>query len=174
MPPRVHGRASQARHGCRPDQCSKVFGAEEGPPSQGWRTLLRNHADGIAAIDLFVVPTIAYRLLYGLLIMQHGRRQMLWLGVTEHTTAERVANQLTQAIGWEQAPRYLIRDRDAAYGEVFARRVRSPGIRDRPTSPRSLGRVDTQNGSSIQSARSALIKWSYSVSVIFGICFSCT
>ena len=107
------------------------------PPSQGWRTFLRNHADGIAAMDLFVVPTISFRLLYGLLIMGHGRRQILWLGVTAHPTAEWIANQITEACGWEQAPRYLIRDRDGAYGEVFISRLRSIGIRDRPTSPRS-------------------------------------
>ena len=108
-----------------------------GPPSQGWKTFLNNHADGIAAMDLFVVPTISFRLLYGLLIMGHGRRQILWFGVTSHPTAEWIANQLTEACGWEQAPRYLIRDRDGAYGEVFVRRLRSIGIRDRPASPRS-------------------------------------
>src|ERR1700692_2677842 len=107
------------------------------PPSQGWRTFLRNHADGIAAMDLFVVPTISFRPLYGLLVMGHGRRQLLWFGVTAHPTAEWIANQLTEACGWEQIPRYLIRDRDGAYGEIFIRRVRSIGIRDRPTSPRS-------------------------------------
>ena len=107
------------------------------PPSQGWRTFLRNHADGIAAMDLFVVPTISFRLLYGLLIVGHGRRQILWFGVTAHPTADWIANQITEACGWEQAPRYLIRDRDGAYGEVFIRRLRSMGIRDRPTSPRS-------------------------------------
>jgi transposase InsO family protein len=107
------------------------------PPSQGWKTFIRNHADGIAAMDLFVVPTISFRLLYGLLIMGHGRRQILWFGVTSHPTAEWIANQITEACGWEQAPRYLIRDRDRAYGEVFIRRLRSMGIRDRPTSPRS-------------------------------------
>jgi hypothetical protein len=64
-------------------------------------------------------------------------QQVLWVGVTEHPTAERIANQLTEACGWEQIPRYLIRDRDGAYGEIFIRRVRSIGIRDRPTSPRS-------------------------------------
>jgi hypothetical protein len=74
---------------------------------------------------------------YGLLIVGHGRRQILWFGVTAHPTAEWIANQITQACGWEQAPRYLIRDRDGAYGEVFIRRLRSMGIRDRPTSPRS-------------------------------------
>jgi hypothetical protein len=83
-------------------------------------------------MDLFVVPTISFRLLYGLLIMGHGRRQILWFGA-----AEWIANQLTQACGWEQIPRYLIRDRDRAYGELFIRRVRSIGIRDRPTSARS-------------------------------------
>ena len=86
-------------------------------------------------MDLFVVPTISFRLLYGLLIMGHGRRQILWFGVTAHPTAEWIANQVTEACGWEQAPRYLIRDRDGAYGEVFIRRLRSMGIRDRPTSP---------------------------------------
>ena len=69
-------------------------------------------------MDLFVVPTISFRLLYGLLIMSHGRRQILWFGVTAHPTAEWIANQLTEACGWEQIPRYLIRDRDRAYGEI--------------------------------------------------------
>jgi transposase InsO family protein len=92
-----------------------------------------NHADGVTAMDLFVVPTISFRLLYGLVIMGHGRRQILWLGVTAHPTAEWIANQLTAACGWEQIPRDLIRDRDACYGSLF----RSLGIRDHPTSARS-------------------------------------
>jgi transposase InsO family protein len=85
-------------------------------------------------MDFFVVPTISFRLLYGLLIMGHGRRQILWFGVTAHPTAEWIANQLTEACGREEIPRYLIRDRDRAYGEIFVRRVRSIGIRDRSTS----------------------------------------
>src|SRR6266576_269099 len=88
-------------------------------------------------MDLFVVPTVSFRLLYVLLIMGYGRRQILWLGVTAHPTAEWIANQLTAACGWEQLPPYLIRDRDACYGDIFVRRVRSLGIRDHPTSPRS-------------------------------------
>ena len=92
---------------------------------------------GIAAMDLFVVPTIFFRPVYGLLIMGHGRRQILWFGVTAHPTAEWIAYHLTEACGWEQIPRYLILDRDGAYGEIFMRRVRAFGIRDRPTSPRS-------------------------------------
>jgi transposase InsO family protein len=88
-------------------------------------------------MDLFVVPTISFRLLYGLLIVGRGRRQILWFGVTAHPTSEWIANQITEACGWEQAPQYLIRDRDAVYGEIFIRRLRSMGIRDRPTAPRS-------------------------------------
>ena len=88
-------------------------------------------------MDLFVVPTISFRLLYGLLILRHDRRRLLWLETTTHPTAEWIARQFTEAYGWDEAPRYLIRDRDRSYGEVFVRRVRAMGIRDRPTSPRS-------------------------------------
>jgi transposase InsO family protein len=69
--------------------------------------------------------------------MRHGRRQILWLGVTPHPSAEWISNQLTEACGWEPTPDDLIRDRDACYGHVFMRRLRSLGIRDHPTSPRS-------------------------------------
>ena len=80
---------------------------------------------------------MSFQLLYGLLIMGHSRRRILWLSVTAHPTAEWLANQLTQAFGWERTLDYLIRDRDACYGNLFVRRVRSLGIRDHPTSPRS-------------------------------------
>src|SRR5450759_3956725 len=77
------------------------------PPSQGGETFLQNQADGIAAIDLFVVPTMSFRLLFGLLILRHDRREILWFGATEHPTAEWIARQLTEAFGWEMPPRYL-------------------------------------------------------------------
>ena len=135
--PRIHGELLKLGIDIGQTSVAKYMARRGAPPSQGWKTFLRNHADGIAAMDLFVVPTISFRLLYGLLIMGHGRRQILWFGVTGHPTAEWIANQLTEACGWEQIPRYLIRDRDGAYGEIFIRRVRSIGIRDHPTSPRS-------------------------------------
>jgi transposase InsO family protein len=135
--PRIHGELLKLDIAIGQTSVAKYMAKRRGPPSQGWKTFLRNHADGIAAIDLFVVPTISFRLLHGLLIMGHGRRQVIWFGVTTHPTAEWIANQLTEACGWEQLPRYLIRDRDAAYGEVFIRRLRLMGIRDQPTSPRS-------------------------------------
>jgi transposase InsO family protein len=135
--PRIHGELLKLGIDIGQTSVAKYMAKRRRPPSQGWKTFLNNHADGIASMDLFVVPTISFRLLYGLLIVGHGRRQILWFGVTSHPTAEWIANQLTEACGWEQAPRYLIRDRDGAYGEVFIRRLRSMGIRDRPTSPRS-------------------------------------
>ena len=135
--PRVHGELLKLGIDIGQTSVAKYMARRRGPPSQGWKTFLNNHADGIAAMDLFVVPTISFRLLYGLLIMGHGRRRILWFGVTSHPTAEWMANQLTEACGWEQAPRYLIRDRDGVFGELFVRRLRSMGIRDRPTSPRS-------------------------------------
>src|SRR6266852_4989893 len=135
--PRIHGELLKLDIAIGQTSVAKYMAKRRGPPFQGWKTFLRNHADGIAAMDLFVVPTISFRLLYGLLIMGHGRRQLLWVGVTAHPTAEWIANQITEAFGWERAPHYLIRDRDRAYGNVFIRRLRSMGIRDRPTSPRS-------------------------------------
>jgi hypothetical protein len=88
-------------------------------------------------MDLFVVPTISFRLLFGLLILWRGRRQILWLGVTAHPTAEWLARQVTEACSWERTPSYIVRDRDRVYGEIFTRRLRAMGIRDRPVAPRS-------------------------------------
>jgi transposase InsO family protein len=107
------------------------------PPSQSWKTFLCNHAAGIASIDLFVVPTAFFKLLYGLVILGHERRQLIGFGVTAHPTAEWIAGQVTEAFPWNTAPRYLIRDRDAVYGHAFVKRVRAMGIRDRPISARS-------------------------------------
>ena len=110
-------RAAQARHRYRTDERSQIYGQAKRP--------------AISRVSFIIMPT-ASRLILG-----HGRRQILWVGVTTHPTAEWIANQITEACGWKQAPRYLIRDRDGAYGDAFVRRLRSMGIRDRPTSPRS-------------------------------------
>jgi hypothetical protein len=107
------------------------------PPSQGWKTFLRNHAAGIASIDLFIIRTISFKLLYGLVILQHGRRRLARVCVTSNPTAEWIAGQVTEAFPWEEAPRFLIRDRDRAFGYAYTRRIRAMGIRDHPTAPRS-------------------------------------
>src|SRR5262249_23082354 len=96
-----------------------------------------NHAAGIAATDLFVVPTIGFKLLYCLVFLTRGRRELAHHAVTVHPTAEWVARQMTEAFPWDTAPKYLVRDRDAVYGNVVKRRLRGLGIRDRPTAPRS-------------------------------------
>src|SRR5947208_7042855 len=106
-------------------------------PLQTWKTFVRNDMDGIASIDLFVVPTIAFQQLYAVVVLGHGRRQLLWFAVTRHPTAEWLARQITEAFPWDSAPKYLIRDNDRAFGAVFKARVRAMGIRDRPTSFRS-------------------------------------
>ena len=135
--PRIHGELLKLGIDVGQTTVAKYMARRRRPPSQGWKTFLRNHADGIASMDLFLVPTISFRLLYGLLILRHSRRELLWLGVTAHPSAEWIARQLTEAYGWQQTPRYIIRDRDCVYGGVFAYRLRAMGIRDRPIAPRS-------------------------------------
>jgi transposase InsO family protein len=135
--PRIHGELLKLGIDVGQTSVAKYMARRRRPPSQGWRTFLRNHADGIAAMDLFVVPTISFRLLYGLLILRHDRRRIVWIAVTARPTAEWIARQVVEACAWEPLPKYVLRDRDRAYGEPFTRRVRTMGIRDRPTSPRS-------------------------------------
>jgi transposase InsO family protein len=135
--PRIHGELLKLGTDIGQTSVAKYMARRRRPPSQDWRTFLRNHADGIASIDLFVVPTISFQLLYGLLVLKLDRRRLLWTAVTAHPTAEWIARQVTEAIGWQDAPQYLIRDRDRVYSEAFTRRIRAMGIRDRPTAPRS-------------------------------------
>ena len=117
-----------------------------GPPSQGWRTFLRNHAQDIAAMDLFVVPTIGFDLLYAYIIVRLDRRELVWISVTTYPTADWVARQITEAFPWNEAPRYMIRDRDRIYGAVVTQRLRAMGIRDRPTHQPRPGRMALLNG----------------------------
>src|ERR1017187_2354460 len=107
------------------------------PPSQTWKTFIRNHAEAIAAIDMCAVPTVTFDLLFAFLVVGHGRRQLLWFEVTRHPTAEWLARHIIEALPWASAPAYLVRDNDRAYGHVFRSRVRAMGIRDRPISPGS-------------------------------------
>jgi hypothetical protein len=142
--------------------------AKARPPSQGWRTFLHNHADGIASMDLFVVPTVSFRLLYGILIRQHPRRELLWLGVTAHPPAEWIAQQLVEAFGWREISRYMVRDRDCIYGARFVRCLRAMGIRDRPTAARSLRDLSAQSDESASTTSSS------SANDISGLCYTIT
>ena len=136
--PRIHGELLKLGIDVAESTVAKyMVKGRRRPPSQSWKTFLRNHAGGIAAIDFLIVPTIGFRLLYALVILGHDRRQIVSVSVTAHPTAEWIARQITDAFAWNEVPCYLVRDRDSAYGTVMTRRLRAMGIRDRPIAPRS-------------------------------------
>src|ERR1017187_2958397 len=135
--PRIHGELLKLGFEVAQSSVAKYMVKQHRPPSQGWRTFLRNHAPDIAAMDLFVVPTLGFDLFYALVIVRLGRRNLVWINVTTNPTAEWIARQLTEAFPWDEAPRYLIRDRDRIYGAIVKCRLRAMGIRDKPTAPAS-------------------------------------
>src|ERR1700687_5269172 len=130
--PRIHGELLRLGFNVAQSSVAKYMVKRRAPPSQGWKTFLRNHAPDIAAMDLFVVPTIGFKLLYAFVIVRLDRRDLVWINVTANPTAEWVARQITEAFPWDEAPHYLIRDRDRIYGTVVTRRLRAMGIRDNP------------------------------------------
>src|SRR5207245_2640924 len=134
--PRIHGELLKLGIDVGQTTVAKYMARGRRPPSQGWKTFLRNHADEIASMDLFVVPTISFRLLYGFLVLRHSRREILWLGVTAHPSAQWIARQLSEAYRWQQATRYIIRYRVRVYGGVCTQRLRVVGSVDRRTAPR--------------------------------------
>src|SRR5437660_1738261 len=121
--PRIHGELLKLGFEVAQSSVAKYMVKRRGPPSQGWRTFLRNHAPDIAAIDLFVVPTIGFDLLYAFVVVRLERRDLVWINVTAHPTAGWIARQITEAFPWNEAPRYLIRDRDQATGAACAARA---------------------------------------------------
>jgi transposase InsO family protein len=135
--PRIHGELLKLGFNVAQSSVAKHMVERRGLPSQGWKTFLRNHAPDIAAMDLFVIPTIGFRLLYGFVIVRLHRRDLVWINVTANPTAEWVARQVTEAFPWDGAPRYMIRHRDRIYGAIVTRRLRAMGIRDKPIAPAS-------------------------------------
>ncbi len=110
---------------------------QQKPPSQTWRTFLENHADCLAGINFFTVPTATFRMLYVFIVLSHDRRHIMHFNVTAHPTAQWTAQQLVEAFPFNSAPRYLLHDRDAIYGEKVHRRIGSLGIEKVFTAPRS-------------------------------------
>ena len=135
--PRIHGELLKLGFEVAQSSVAKYMVKRRGAPSQGWRTFLRNQAPDIAAMDLFVDPTIDFKLLYSFVIIRLDRRDLVWINVTTNPTAEWVARQITEAFPWDGAPGYMIRDRDRIYGAVVIRRLRAMGIRDKPIAPAS-------------------------------------
>ena len=134
---RVHGELLKLGFEVSQSSVAKYMVKRRGPPSQRWRAFLRNHAPHIAAMDLFDVPTISFDLLYAFVIVRLDRRALVSINVTRHPTAEWIARQITEALPWNEAPRYLIRDRDNVFGTIVTRRLRAMGIRDKPIAPAS-------------------------------------
>jgi len=135
--PRSHGELLKLGIESSQATVSKYMARRQKPPSQTWRTFLENHADCIAGIDFFTVPTATLRILYVFIVLSHDRRHIMHFNVTAHPTAQWTAQQLVEAFPFDSAPRYLLRDRDAIYGEKVQRRIRSLGIEELVTAPRS-------------------------------------
>lgn len=136
--PRIHGELLKLGFEIAESTVAKYMPRTRprgGSPS--WRTFLCSQMDGIAAIDLFTVPTINYHELYALVIVGLNRRHLVLVTATSHPTAMWMAQQINEAFPWDTAPRFLIRDNDAKFGHEFKRRVEACGIRDRPIAPRS-------------------------------------
>jgi putative transposase len=133
--PRIHGELLKLGVTVSQATVSKYVLRPRRPPSQAWRTFLKNHAKELIALDFFTVPTATFRVLFVLVMLTPSRRRLVHFNVTEHPTAEWTARQLLEAP--EESLRYLFRDRDSVYGERFSRQTRMLDIREVVIAPRS-------------------------------------
>jgi hypothetical protein len=135
--PRIHGELLKLGIEISQATVGKYMVRRLRSPSPTWRSFLRNEAIGIAAIDMFIVPSATFRLLFIMLILAHDRRSIVRFDIAQHPTAGWLSRQVTEAFAWDTAPRFLLRDRDASYGSVFSRRVEAMGITEVVTAARS-------------------------------------
>jgi len=134
--PRIHGELLKLGIDVCQASVAKYLVRGRQPPSQTWRTFLRNHVGQIVAADFFVVPTATYRLLFVLVLLAHDRRRIRHVAVTAHPTAAWTAQQLREAFPWDEAPRYLLHDRDHAFDSLRAT-AKTMGIEEVLTAPRA-------------------------------------
>jgi len=135
--PRIHGELLKLGIEVAQSTVAKYLPRPRKPPSQTWRTFLMNHLAQTAAIDFFTVPTATFRVLFVFVVLSHERRRVVHFGVTEHPTQEWTMQQMRESFPWEEAPRYVLRDRDAIYGRDFADMTGDMGIEEVLTAPRS-------------------------------------
>src|SRR5271166_4498347 len=114
--PRIHGELLKLGIAVAQSTVAKYLPRSRKPPSQTWRAFLTNHLAQTAAIDFVTVPTATFRVLFVFVVLAHERRRVVHFGVTEHPTQEWTMQQMRGAFPWDQAPRYVLRDRDAIYG----------------------------------------------------------
>ncbi len=134
---RIHGELLKLGIDISQATVAKYMVRHPGPPSQAWRTFLKNHTKQLASIDFFTVPTITFRILYVFLVLSHARRRVVHFNVTSHPTAEWTSQQLLQAFPYDAVPQYVLRDRDRIYGEDVRRQLKDMGIKQVLTAPRS-------------------------------------
>jgi putative transposase len=135
--PRIHGELLKLGIEISQATVGRYMPWRPKDPSPTWRSFLHNHMHNLVAIDMFVVATATFRLLYALIVLGHDRRKVIHFEVTENPTQVWLARQMTEAFPWDTAPRYLLRDRDASYGLAFRNRVKAMGIKEVVTAPRS-------------------------------------
>ena len=128
--PRIQSELALLGHTVAESTIAKYMKRSCKPPSQTWRTFLENHVSDIVAIDFFVVATVSFRLLYCFIVLRHDRRRVVHFNVTPHPTARWTALQVVQAFPFNEAPRFLIRDRDGIYGQDFCERIAHLGIEE--------------------------------------------
>ncbi len=128
--PRIHGELLKLGIQLAESTVSTYLPRRRRPPSQGWRTFLCNHFAEMVGVDFAVVPTVRGQLLFAFVVLSLSRRRVLHVNVTRHPTAAWTAQQMVEALPWTSTARYLIRDRDGAYGEAFHRRVEGLGIQE--------------------------------------------
>ena len=135
--PRIHGELLKLDIHLSQATVFKYMARNPKPPSQSWKTFLKNHAPDLVSIDFFTVPTATFRVLYVFIVLSHKRRCVMHFNVTDHPTAEWTAQQMVEAFPYDTSPRYVLRDRDKIYGSEFRRRVDGMGIEQVCTAPRS-------------------------------------
>jgi hypothetical protein len=135
--PRIHGELLKLGIEISQATVAKYMVRRPHSPSPTWRSFLRNQALGLAAIDMFIVPSATFRLLFVMLILAHDRRGIVRFDDTQHPTAGWLSRQITEAFPWDTAPRFLLRDRDASYSTAFSRRVKAMGITEVVTASHS-------------------------------------
>ena len=135
--PRVLGELHKLGVEITKSTVEKYMVRQRKPPSQTWRTFLENHTKDLVSIDFFVVPTVRFVVLYVFVVLAHDRRRVIHFNITEHPTASWTAQQIVEAFPWDEAPRYLLRDRDGVYGREFRGRVHNMGIEEVLIAPRS-------------------------------------
>ncbi len=135
--PKIHGELLKLGIDVSPATVAKYMIRHRKPPSQTWKTFLRNHIKDMASIDFFTVPTATFRVMYVFIVLSHERRRVVHFNITDSPSAAWTGQQIIEAFPWNTAPRFLLRDRDGKYGPEFIRRVSSMGIEEVKTAPRS-------------------------------------